>query len=125
VIGRSELGELWAESDDPSAFNMAMTGLIDRLNPDIKPPKGRAKKKPVFNASPCAFCNQPMGEDELSMFDITVNLGNDLPLRLGKWAHIGCLNKSLHPKHIIQVWKTDPDDGKPEAKGTAKASRKK
>lgn len=110
AISHSELSELWAESDDPGAFNLAMTGLIDRLNPDIKPKakKGR-KKNPQFNRSPCAFCNEPMGEEEFGMFDLSVDLGNGHPIRLGKWAHLSCLNARLHPSHIVQVWKTDPE----------------
>ncbi len=110
VIADSELAELWAEADNPADFNLAMTGLIDRLNPDIKPKarKGR-KKKPPFNPSPCAFCNRPMGEEEFGMFDLSVDLGTGRPIRLGKWAHLACLNARLHPSHIVQVWKSDPE----------------
>jgi hypothetical protein len=110
VISHSELSELWAEADNPDAFNLAMTGLIDRLNPDIKPKakKGR-KKKPQSNPSPCAFCNRPMGEEEFGMFDLSVDLGDGHPVRLGKWAHLACLNARLHPAHIVQIWKTDPE----------------
>jgi hypothetical protein len=116
VISRSELAELWADSDDPSAFNLAMTDLINRLNPDAKPKKGRRKKKPVFNPSPCAFCNEPMGEEEFGLFDISVDLGGGLPMKLGKWAHLKCLNARLHPNHIMQVWKFDPDETAAAAK---------
>lgn len=117
VISRSELTELWAEADNPADFNLAMTGLIDRLNPDIKPKakKGR-KKKPVFNRSPCAFCNEPMGEAQFGMFDLSVDLGNGLPVRLGKWTHLACLNARLHPSHIVQVWTTDPAELEAAAK---------
>lgn len=110
VISDSELSELWSEADNPDEFNLAMTGLIDRLNPDIKPKakKGR-KKKPYLNPSPCAFCNRPMGEEEFGMFDLSVDLGDGLPVRLGNWAHLSCLNARLHPSHIVQVWKTDPE----------------
>lgn len=116
VISNSELSELWAEADDPGEFNLAMTGLIDRLNPDIKPKtrKGR-RRKPFFNPSPCAFCNGPMGEEEFGMFDLSVDLGDGHPVRLGKWAHLSCLNARLHPSHIIQVWKFDPDTVQAEA----------
>jgi hypothetical protein len=109
VISHSELSELWAEADNPHAFNFAMTGLIDRLNPDIKP-KARKdrKKKPPFNASPCAFCNKPMGEEEFGMFELSVNL-DGTPVRFGKWAHLSCLNARLHPAHIVQIWKSDPE----------------
>jgi hypothetical protein len=113
VISQSELSELWAEADNPGEFNLAMTGLIDRLNPDIKPKAKKAKKgrkeEPLFNPSPCAFCNRPMGKEEFGMFDLSVDLGNGLPIRLGKWAHLSCLNARLHPAHIVQVWKTDPE----------------
>ncbi len=111
VISRSELAELWAEADDTGGFNRAMTGLIDRLNPDLKPKKGRKrKKKPPQNPSPCAFCNEPMGAEEFSMFDISVDLGEGVPIRMGKWAHLACLNAHLHPTHLIQAWKFDPEE---------------
>jgi hypothetical protein len=116
VISHSELSELWAEADNPAAFNLAMTGLIDRLNPDIKPKaKKDRKKKPQFNASPCAFCNRPMGEEVFGMFDFSVDLGDDQPDRLGMWAHLACLNARLHPAHIVQAWKSDPDTIQAEA----------
>ena len=95
----------------PAEFNLAMTGLIDRLNPEIKPkPKKGKKKKPYFNPSPCAFCNQPMGGEEFGMFDISVDLGSGDPIRLGSWAHLACLNAKLHPAHIVQAWKTSPEE---------------
>lgn len=109
VISHSELSELWAEADNADQFNLAMTGLIDRLNPDIKPQvkKGR-KKKPPFNRSPCAFCNRPMGEQAFGMFEILLDMGDGHPVRVGKWAHLSCLNARLHPAHIVQVWRSDP-----------------
>jgi Domain of unknown function (DUF4259) len=115
VISHSELSELWAEADNPAAFNLAMTGLIDRLNPDIKP-KARKdrKKKPPFNASPCAFCNRPMGEEMFGMFDFSVDEGGE-PARFGMWAHLSCLNARLHPVHIVQAWKSDPETIQAEA----------
>ena len=117
VISHSELSELWAEADTADQFNLAMTGLIDRLNPDIKPQakKGR-KKKPPFNPSPCAFCNKPMGDHAFGMFEVLVDLGEGHPARIGKWAHLSCLNARLHPAHIVQVWKSDPDAIQAEVK---------
>ncbi len=108
VISASELTELWAEADDTASFNLAMTGLIDRLNPDIKPKKGK-KKKPYFDNSPCVFCNLPMGEEEHGSFTMTVDIGADEPITIRKSAHLRCLNARLHPSHIIQAWKTDPE----------------
>jgi len=117
VISQSELSELWAEADNPDHFNLAMTGLIDRLNPEIKPQakKGR-RKKPPFNASPCAFCNRPMGEHAFGMFEILLDLGDGHPVRVGKWAHLPCLNARLHPAHILQMWRSDPEAIQAEAK---------
>jgi len=117
VISHSELSELWAEADNAAEFNLAMTGLIDRLNPDIKPQakKGR-KKKPPFNPSPCAFCNSPMGEQAFGMFEILIDLGDGHPIRVGKWAHLSCLNARLHPAHIVQVWRSDPEAIQAEVK---------
>jgi hypothetical protein len=117
VISHSELSDLWAESGNAGQFNLAMTGLIDRLNPDIKPPpkKGRAKKPP-FNRSPCAFCNKPMGEQAFGMFEISVDLGDGHPVRIGKWAHLPCLNARLHPAHIVQGWRSDPEAIQAEVK---------
>ncbi|MEM8690002.1 MAG: DUF4259 domain-containing protein [Pseudomonadota bacterium] len=108
VISASELSELWAEADDTASFNLAMTGLIDRLNPELKPKKGK-KKKPLFDNSPCAFCNEPMGEEEYGSFAVTVDIGADEPITIRKSAHLRCLNARLHPTHIIQAWKTDPE----------------
>ena len=120
AIAGSELSELWAEADNPGEFNLAMTGLIDRLNPDIKPKAKKGKKsrkdEPVFNRSPCAFCNKPMGKEEFGMFDLSVDLGNGVPMRIGKWAHLSCLNARLHPAHILQIWKTDPEAIEAEVK---------
>lgn len=108
VISASELSDVWAEADDTASFNLAMTGLIDRLNPEIKPKKGK-KKKPYYDHSPCAFCNLPMGEEEYGSFSMTVDIGADEPMTIRKSAHLRCLNARLHPAHIIQAWKTDPE----------------
>ena len=107
VMLRSELMELWAESD-PRPFNLAMHDLLDRLNRHpgkaIRPGRG---KKPARNNSPCSFCDQPMGEDQFSQFSITLDHGDGLPLTQGGWAHHRCLNAALHPKHMIRVYRND------------------
>ena len=106
VMIRSELMELWAE-DDPSPFNLAMHDLLERLNlPPTDGPKPR-RKTPVFNESPCAFCDEPMGEEEFSQFSITLDHGDGSPMTRGAWAHHRCLNAALHPKHMIRVYKND------------------
>ncbi len=114
VMSRSELLELWAEADeeDRAAFNVAMTDLVDRLCKPAKrarKPKAKKAKEKHFNHSPCSFCDQPMGEVEGSMFDITVSVDDISSMRLGGWAHITCLNAALHPKHLIQNWELDEE----------------
>lgn len=115
VMIRSELMELWAE-DDPSPFNRAMHDLLERLN---RPPadaakQRRRKKKPIYNSSPCSFCDEPMGEDQFSQFSIALDHGEGSPMTRGGWAHHRCLNAALHPKHMIRVYKhdepVDPDE---------------
>lgn len=107
----SELVDLWAEAgaDEWGDFNIATTDLVDRLC--FEPKKAgnprKPKKNPVFNHSPCAFCDQPMGETEASMFDITVEADDISAVRLGGWAHLSCLNAVLHPKHTIQHWRLE------------------
>jgi uncharacterized protein DUF4259 len=108
VMLRSELMELWAESD-PGPFNLAMHDLLERLN--LPPARGsrreRPKAEPFFNRSPCSFCDEPMGEDAFSQFSITLDHGDGNPLTRGGWAHHRCLNAALHPKHMIRVYKND------------------
>src|SRR5215216_3766512 len=76
VMIRSELMELWVESD-PSPFNLAMHDLLERLNlpPADASRRGPPKKKPIMNRSPCSFCGEPMGENQLSQFAITLDDG--------------------------------------------------
>lgn len=57
-----------------------------------------------------------MGDEKFGIFDLSVDLGGGEPVRLGKWAHLHCLNARLHASHIGQVWKTDPDLLEAEAK---------
>jgi hypothetical protein len=99
--------ELWVESD-PGPFNLAIHDLLERLNlPAVTPRKRRRPRKRPVNHSPCAFCDQPMGEDEFSQFSIVLAYGDGVPVTCGKWAHHRCLNAALHPKHMIRVYRTD------------------
>jgi hypothetical protein len=108
VMLRSELMQLWAESD-PRPFNLAMHDLLERLNRPSAEPASRSApgKKPPRNNSPCSFCDQPMGEEEFSQFSITLDHGDGLPMTRGGWAHHRCLNAALHPKHMIRVYRND------------------
>lgn len=107
VMIRSELMQLWAE-DDPRPFNLAMHDLLERLNlPASDAPKPPSPRKPVRNNSPCAFCDEPMGEDEFSQFSIALDHGDGIAVTRGGWAHHRCLNAALHPKHMIRVYRND------------------
>lgn len=111
VLRHSELLDLWAEAD-PKPFNRAVTFLIDRLNPAIKPKKRRRRKK----NSPrqiCAFCDAEIELEELYSFDVShvVEMSEfGSGIRRGAWCHLACLNERLHPKHIVQNWKFDPEE---------------
>lgn len=109
VTGRGELVELWAEGD-ARPFNRAVHDLFARLERD--PVGGKAgkphKKKPVFNHSPCLFCDQPMGEEQFSQLNFTILHGTGLPMGQGGFAHHECLNAALHPAHQIRAYPHDP-----------------
>jgi Domain of unknown function (DUF4259) len=107
VTERGELVELWAEGD-ARAFNRAVHNLYDRLGRDpVGGKQGkRRKKKPVFNHSPCLFCDQPMGEENFSQLTITLDHGG-LPMGRGGFCHHECLNAALHPAHMIRAYPVD------------------
>ena len=45
-----------------------------------------------------------------------LDLGDGHPVRIGKWAHLPCLNARLHPAHIVQGWRSDPEAVQAEVK---------
>lgn len=118
VLRCSGLVDLWSESD-PRAFNRAVTSLIDRLNPVVKPRSGRKKK----NKEPrqiCAFCDSEIKLEELYSFDISFVMDESefgSGIRRGSWCHLVCLNERLHPKHIVQNWRFDPKEIEDQARG--------
>ena len=109
VTERGELIALWAEGDARS-FNRAIHDLFTRLSRDPATGKAskRRKKKPVFNRSPCMFCDLPMGEEQFSQLTITLLEGNGLPVGRGGFCHLECLNAALHPAHLIRAFPHDP-----------------
>ncbi|MGI9380969.1 MAG: DUF4259 domain-containing protein [Methyloligellaceae bacterium] len=111
VLSRSELLDLWAESD-AQPFNLAITRLIDRLNPSIAPrKKSRKKNKPVLQI--CSFCDREVELEDLYSFEIrqVEDAGETgSGLNRGAWCHLSCLNERLHPKHLVQNWKFDPEE---------------
>lgn len=114
VIMDSELVELWAEDgDDPNEWNIAITGLIDRLNADV--PFDTPTREEVVSISgdltPCAFCGEGIEAKELASIEFRDLSDKDaLFMSRGIYCHLACLNGKLHPKHLIQNWKFAVDD---------------
>ncbi|MEO1703595.1 MAG: DUF4259 domain-containing protein [Pseudomonadota bacterium] len=103
VLAGSELLDLWAQSDDRAAFNLAMTGLISRLNPDGKP-----QEQPAVQVEPaiCVFCNKPIINEKIIELSFAQDLGFGEMTRYLP-AHLSCANAALHPAHLIQIWEID------------------
>lgn len=107
VLGRSELTDLWAEGDS-AAFNLAVTSLIERLNPDLSfIPPDPTDAKDVRQT--CGFCNGEIAPEELVAIEIRQHVDPINVLDHGFWCHLACLNARLHPGHIVQNWKLDPE----------------
>lgn len=114
VLMDSELLELWSEDeDDPNEWNIAITGLIDRLNADVpyEAPEPAEIQKIAGNLTPCAFCGEGIAEGELSSIEFRdLTSKESLPMARGIYCHLSCLNGKLHPKHIVQNWRFAVDD---------------
>jgi hypothetical protein len=113
VMRKSELAELWAEGTEEGGVNewlAELTRLIDRLNPDVEPRPWQPeeiKQKVGAVAGPCAFCGQPVSQDE--MFVMTIyDAANRVSGERGFWLHLPCLNSRMHHKHAIANLKFDP-----------------
>ncbi|MFN2099481.1 DUF4259 domain-containing protein [Altererythrobacter sp. MF3-039] len=108
VMSRSELCDLWAESDSGD-WNRAMTELMERLGKPKEKVKKPRKKKATPNPSPCMFCDKPMGDGAFHQLDVTISDDEISSMRMGGWIHLQCLNAALHPKHMIQSWPFDDE----------------
>ena len=113
IVSRSELADLWAE-DDPAAFNLAIGSLIDRLNPALPfdPP---TPTSPVEGGAICSFCNEVIAPEATISIHITQHIDSINAIDRGFWCHLDCLNARLHPRHIVQNWKFDPEEIDKEA----------
>lgn len=110
VMSRSELLELWGESEEKGAFARAVTDLMERLNkPQGRRSKPKKKTAPTPNPSPCMFCDQPLGDGAFHMMDITISEDDISTMKQGGWVHLQCLNAALHPKHMMQTWQFDDE----------------
>jgi hypothetical protein len=114
VMRNSELAELWQEGAEETGNNVwlaAMSGLIDRLNPDVEPapwPKEEMEKAAGPMQS-CAFCDQPIASEELFMMTL-YDASNRLSGGRGLWMHLRCLNSRMHHTHAVIDLKFDPGD---------------
>lgn len=115
VLRNSELAQLWeeaAEETGENEWNVEITGLIDRLNPDVEYTPITPEELQVFVGpilEPCLFCNQPV--DEAERFAITLHDTNSLErMRPSLAMHIDCFNKRVHHKHVWHDMRHDPDD---------------
>lgn len=114
VLRESELAELWAETaaqDGVNDWHAAITGLIDRLNPDldVKPWEPAEIEQSLGRpVGPCAFCDQPVAPEQL--FGMTIRDYSDrMSFAQGLWFHLACLNVRLHHRHAIIDLKFDLD----------------
>ena len=121
VLEDSELLDLWAEAE-PEPWNRSISFLIDRLNPDPRydhiASKRKTRKKKAAFVGRCCFCNEGIVAKELCSIKVvhpsdTTHLDDDAyvtGITLGGWCHLICLNGKVHPRHLIQDWRHDPDD---------------
>ena len=113
MLSGSELVDLWAEDEAAGEeWNKAITGLIDRLNPELPydPPPLDEIEQQLGYITTCVFCDGEIGEGEifhLEFRDFSSDEGKYVSR--GIYCHLPCLNGKLHPKHLLQNWKFDPE----------------
>lgn len=112
VLFDSELLDLWHESDNREDWNVVVTDLIERLNPEIPAKKkGRRNAARVSSNAICPYCNDVVGTDPSLL--LTVKFMEDDPIdgmELMMECHLKCFNSKLHPRRLLQHWVYDPDD---------------
>jgi hypothetical protein len=117
VLRNSELAELWEEAAQESGTNewlAEMTGLIDRLNPELEHILWRredieAKVGAPLDSGTCAFCDRPISREQLWGINL-YDASNIHSIGQGFWLHLPCLSARLHHKHAIANMKFDPDN---------------
>jgi hypothetical protein len=115
IVRTSELAELWDEAAQASGTNewhVAITGLVDRLNPDLEFVPWEPADIEQQAGGPvghCAFCDKPI--DRASLFGMNIHDYSDqTSFPTGLWFHLPCLNARLHHSHMIVNFKFDPDN---------------
>ncbi len=114
VLGDSELLDLWSEDPEDSAgWNVAITGLIARLNADVSvnPPSPKEIEEISGGLSPCVFCDKDIEPKDLTSLSFRDMSSKDsLAMSHGVYCHLSCLNSRLHPRRLIQNWRFNVDD---------------
>lgn len=114
VLGDSELLDLWSENaSDRESWNLAITGLIERLNADVTdiPPSAEDIADVGGNLSPCVFCGKDIEPKQLTRLSLRDMSSKDsMIIERGMYCHFSCINSKLHPRHLIQNWKFNVDD---------------
>jgi hypothetical protein len=114
VMRNSELADLWEEGAEEAGNNewlASLTGLIERLNPDVEAEPWPAEEieKVAGPSQACAFCDRPVDPGELFMMTL-YDASNRLSGGRGMWMHLECLNSRLHHKHAVINLRFDPDN---------------
>lgn len=114
VLGDSELLDLWSEEgSDREGWNLAITGLIARLNADVTDvPLSAEDIAEIGSAlSPCVFCGKEIEPKQLTSLSICDMSSKDsMIMERSVFCHLSCLNSKLHPRYLIQNWKFNVDD---------------
>ncbi len=108
VLMGGELLDLWAEAG-ASDFNAAITGLMERLNPEITY-EPHELVDPAQLTLPCMFCDKPVNPENLLELAVHINSKAVSSTTQIRPCHLVCLNKALHPKHLIQYWEYTDED---------------
>jgi hypothetical protein len=111
----SELAELWEEAaaeNGTNEWHVAITALVERLNPNIEAIPWEPADIEARVGGPvgyCAFCNGPIGKEKLFAMNI-YDCSDMNSIGQGLWFHLPCLNGRLHHEHAILDLKFDPNN---------------
>ncbi len=114
ILMASELLELWSKDEDQSGeWNIAITGLIDRLNGNvpIDPPAKDKIEQAQGYLTTCVFCDKEIEENQAFQLEFRdLSTVDGLYVSRGLYCHLKCLNGKLHSKHMIQNWRFNIDN---------------